>query len=367
MVPSGARVVIKVNAGFGSMPGRHTTDPRVVEALIHLLYEKVNPVRVVILESAAEHHTLRETGMGNTTRQCFSACGIEDVARRTGAELMSVEDDRHVLVNNPHGDIYRQMKIPWTLLDADCLIYVPHMKTHMSCGVTLGIKLGQGCLPYYEQSRFHRCDLPQKLVDLLHVVYPQLTIIDGLWAQQGQGPTSPYEEDMIKDMNLLVAGSDIVAVDAVGSAIMGYQPFEVETTWLAHTQGLGVGELDKIRLCGCGIKTVRRSFRRPDTRLAGIFPNIRFFLGGVCEACRSHLRIYLDQLQAAGVLKKLQKTINVVVGFGVEVPDHLYGPVLVVGDCTATHRHRGIFVEGCCPLAKIFRGLLEVIALCQEG
>ncbi|MCL6478210.1 MAG: DUF362 domain-containing protein [Peptococcaceae bacterium] len=367
LVPPGAGVVVKVNAGFGSPPGRHTTDPRVVEALIRLLQGKVRPARIVILESAAEHHMLRETGMGNTTRQCYSACGIEEVARRTGAELLTVEEDRHIFTENPRGMIYRQMHIPQTLLENDILIYVPHLKTHISCGVTLGIKLGQGCLPYYEQRRFHRCDLPQKLVDLLHVVYPRLTIIDGLWAQQGQGPTSPYEADIIKDMNLLVAGTDVVAVDAVGSAIMGYHPFEVETTRLAHVQGLGTGELEAIQLSGCGLDTVRRSFRRPDQRLAGVFSNINFFLGGACEGCLSHLRIYLDQFQAAGVLQELKRPVNIIVGFAVEVPDQLEGPVLVVGDCTAGHRQRGVFVPGCCPLAKIFRGLMEVIALGQGG
>jgi len=367
VVPRGARVVIKPNAGFGGPPGVHTTDPRVFEALVRLLQAEVQPVDISVVESAAEHHMLKEIGVGRSSRECLEACGLADVARRLRVRVRAVEEEECLKVGIPRAAHYREVYLPRAILEADCLIYVPHMKTHMACGVTLGIKLGQGCLPHYEQRRFHRVDLAQKLVDLLHAVRPRLTVVDGLWAQQGQGPTSPYEADIIRDMNTIVMGTDVVAVDAVGSAVMGYEPFEVPTTWLAHVQGHGEGHLSRIDVRGASLERVRRVFRRPDRRLAGIFPNVQFFLGGACEGCLTHLRIYLDQLHAAGMLNRLSRPVNVAVGYGVELPEPLEGPVLVVGDCTAEHRHRGTFVGGCCPLSGILKGLLTAVAEASGG
>jgi hypothetical protein len=163
-------------------------------------------------------------------------------------------------------------------------------------------------------------------------------------------------------MNVLVASQDVVAADAVGSAIMGFDSFEVPTTWLAHAQGLGIGAMDKIECRGKPIEEVRRVFRRPDLRLNGVYPNVRFFVGGACTGCLSHLRIYLDLLSHAGMLAELKEPINIVVGFQAELPAIKEGSTLVIGDCTNEHRDQGIFVSGCCPLARILEGLLRALA-----
>ena len=84
LVPRDAKVAIKVNAGFAGSPAVHTTDPRVVEALIVLLRNEVQPSRIVVVESAADHHMLKEINFGNTTRECFECCGIADAVRRSG-------------------------------------------------------------------------------------------------------------------------------------------------------------------------------------------------------------------------------------------------------------------------------------------
>ena len=86
------------------------------------------------------------------------------------------------------------------------------------------MKLTQGILPWSEILQFHRSDIEQKIIDLLRMVKPDLSIIDGLWAMQGQGPGSPYKEDLIKNFNTIIAGIDPVAVDSVASSIMGFDP-----------------------------------------------------------------------------------------------------------------------------------------------
>jgi uncharacterized protein (DUF362 family) len=357
-----SRVLLKVNAGFRGCPGVHTTDPRVVEALVQLIIDVSDPREIMIAENAAERHFLDETGVGATTLECFVSTGLEGVSKRTGAKLVPLEHDQHIEVEVPEAKVFSKFKVPRTVLEADTLVFIPHLKTHLATGVTLNLKLNQGVLPTQEKKRCHRSDLSQKLVDLLRVVRPHLSIIDGIWAQQGQGPTSPYEGDVVRDMNVIIAGRDPVAVDAVGSALMGFDPLEIKTTWIAFKEGLGQGDLNRISVLGAEIKRVSRVFKRPSLTLEGVFPNVAFHLGGACEGCISHLRMYLDYLHSLRLLEKLPEKIDVVVGHQA-ILRCLGNYVLVVGDCSTQHKERGMFIEGCCPLSRILWGLLDLISL----
>ena len=64
------------------------------------------------------------------------------------------------------------------------------------------------------------------------------------------------------EMNLVIAGTDPVAVDAVGAAVMGINPTEVEHLVLAEKKGLGTCNLEDITLLGEPIEKVRRKFQR---------------------------------------------------------------------------------------------------------
>jgi hypothetical protein len=82
-------------------------------------------------------------------------------------------------------------------------------------------------------------------------------MIDGLVAMEGQGPLggTPVE------MDVLIAGRDLVAVDSVGCAVMGIDPRRIEHLRLAHERGLGEIDLKKIEVKGLSIAKVRRRFQ----------------------------------------------------------------------------------------------------------
>ena len=362
----GSKIVIKVNAGFCGPPGVYTTDPRVVEALVILLREEVELEEIIIAENAANFHMLEEINVGATTMECFEACGLSRVAERHHVRLLALEHDVHEQVMIPDARVMTHCLVPRTILNADTLIFVPHLKTHIACGVTLSIKLNQGVIPTSEKKRFHDARLTEKLLDLLGIIRPHLSIIDGLWAMQGQGPTSPFPEDIIEDMNVLVAGRNPMAVDAVGTMLMGFDPKDIPVLAKAEQEGLVGYDTDSISLVGSPLEICARKFRAPDMRLKGVYPNVLVYQGEACEGCISHLRIYLDQLLATGILDELTHPLTIILGRNGPVPEMNNGPVLVVGDCTAEHRNRGLFVTGCCPLAHIFQGLLDQVSLCCD-
>jgi uncharacterized protein (DUF362 family) len=62
-------------------------------------------------------------------------------------------------------------------------------------------------------------------------------------------------------MNIVIAGTDPVAVDAVGAAVMDIPPEKVKHLRLAEERGLGTCDLKKIEMLGEPIEKVKKKFR----------------------------------------------------------------------------------------------------------
>jgi len=102
----------------------------------------------------------------------------------------------------------------------------------------------------------HDGKLHENIADLASVLKPSLTVIDGIIAGEG-GETdgSPVK------MDLVIAGTDPVAVDAVGAMVMSVSPTEVRHLVLAEKKGLGTFQPNRIEVVGEPIEKVRRKFR----------------------------------------------------------------------------------------------------------
>lgn len=86
----------------------------------------------------------------------------------------------------------------------------------------------------------------------------KINVVDGLiGAELNETSGSPVE------MNLVIAGNDMVAVDSVASAVMGIDPLKVRYLMLAEERGLGVSNIDEIEVLGKSIEEVAKKFRLP--------------------------------------------------------------------------------------------------------
>ena len=65
-----------------------------------------------------------------------------------------------------------------------------------------------------------------------------------------------------------------MAVDAVGSHLMGIEPEEVMTIRLGHQAGLGEMYLDKIEIHGEELDELKMRWKRPDSVIAERFPGL---------------------------------------------------------------------------------------------
>ena len=267
-------MVVKPNLAY-PYPPPATTDPSVVEAVARLCVEA--GAREVMVGDSSSYSCKNILGYGRwSNMDVIRSTGMDRAAERAGAKIVDFDSAKWATVTIPGGVILRRTEIASPMLEADVVVNVPAMKTHLETLATLAIKNYHGIIPDRWKIQFHKDEISQKIVDVHKAVKTHLVVMDGLLGMEGLGPRmgSPVR------MDLILASSDTVAIDAVTSQVMGIEPDEVETTRLARTQGIGNGSLDSIQTVGLGIGEVRRPFRRPDVRISGIFPGVTVIQGG---------------------------------------------------------------------------------------
>jgi len=141
-------------------------------------------------------------------------------------------------------------------VDTDAFVTVQKIKNHKFMGVTLGLKNLFGLPPYDPYGRprqyfHHLVRLPYVLVDLGRIINPALTVLDGLTCQSG---AEWGGRGLVGDV--LVAGDQVIATDAVATHLMGHdplgdwpaQPFirDRNALRLAHESGFGSAALEAI-------------------------------------------------------------------------------------------------------------------------
>ena len=67
------------------------------------------------------------------------------------------------------------------------------------------------------------------------------------------------------EKNVILAGADQVAVDAVSASMMGFDPMSIEFIRLAHEEGLGCGDISRIDVKDEGVSDVDWGFKSGNT------------------------------------------------------------------------------------------------------
>jgi uncharacterized protein (DUF362 family) len=220
-----------------------TTDSRVIEGVV--TYLKAHDVNNIIIGEGS--------GFADTYH-AFTVAGVDKVARRWNVKLLDLNNDEFTEVSPPQPLALKTVKVAKTAVEST-IISVPKLKLHRMATVTLSLKNMMGVLA--DKGTMHRGQLSKNIVDLASIVRPHIAVIDGIIAGEGTETSgNPVE------MNLVIAGTDPVAVDTVGAATMGVSPSEVKHLHLAAEKGLGTDTLDNITILGEPIENVTRKFRR---------------------------------------------------------------------------------------------------------
>lgn len=158
------------------------------------------------------------------------------------------------------------IEIPRDLIGRN-VVHLPTVKTHVFTTMTGAMKNAFGGLLHFRRHWTHS-QIHKTLVDLLAIqkeIHPGLfAVMDGTIAGDGPGPRAmrPHVK------NLILASSDMVAIDAVSAKLMGFDPMSLEFIRLAHERGLGVGDPKDIEVVGLDISNINFGFRGDEDTFA---------------------------------------------------------------------------------------------------
>jgi len=274
-VRPGQRILLKPNLLEKAAPAEAvTTHPAVLEAVIELVHRAGG--RAVIADSPGGPFTKGVLG------SIYRACGLVDVAGRTGAELN--HDTASVAVSHPEGKMMKRLDLIKVVQDVDAVITLPKLKTHVLTTFTGATKILFGVVPGLTKVNYHaRLDdldqFSEMLVDLLDVVRPVLHIMDGIVGMEGNGPGKHGHP---RPLGVLIAGANAAAVDAVACAVIGCDPRRVPPLRAAVRRGHWDGTMETIEVKGARVEDVAVvDFRLPVTagrNFFGRYPWLRPFV-----------------------------------------------------------------------------------------
>jgi uncharacterized protein (DUF362 family) len=244
---AGKQVVIKPNFNTaGAAPAGTSNDT--LQQLVTELQER-----------DAKGITLGESSGPPNTGEVMGEKGIPDLAADMGFGVVNYDEipDSDWVHFQPNGTHWPEgFHLPRHVVDAEYNVSTCCLKTHGSGGVfTMSMKLSVGLTPKPIRRGMHRSpDMRRMIAELNQGYKPQLIILDGVEAFVDGGPT----RGDLKAGNVVVAGTDRVAVDAVGlailkdlgsnDAIMGTPIFQQEQMVRAVEVGLGVKGPEEIQL-----------------------------------------------------------------------------------------------------------------------
>ena len=239
-VKKGQRVVLKPNMSFARTPDfSATTHPLVVATMAQACIE-AGASQVLVLD-----HTLHRPEL------CLERTGIRDACKSIpGVHVLALQERtffREVKISK--GEVLESVEVVKEILDGHILINIPVAKSHSATGVSLGMKGLMGLV--WDRESFHsRFNINQAIADLGTVIRPHLTILDATRALASGGPGGPGE---VKKPNLIIAGTDPVAVDSYGVSIVpwygqNFKGRQVEHLLAAYQKGLGKIDIDQLRV-----------------------------------------------------------------------------------------------------------------------
>jgi uncharacterized protein (DUF362 family)/Pyruvate/2-oxoacid:ferredoxin oxidoreductase delta subunit len=250
-------VLLKPNILMGKPPERGVnTHPEVVRAVIQWV-KKFNPSKIYVSDSAGgQKPGITETAMKES--------GIQDICEEEGAICVPFEKTEREIYKVKDALEIKEISSSLLIREADLIINIPKIKTHWQCTLTCCIKNMFGTVLLANKAKTHAQTailerFCSALVDIYSISKPQLTVIDGYYCQEGQGPSSG---DVVK-LDIILAGYDGVALDTTVCKIIGFEPREILYLEKAEEKKLGTTDLESVEFLGEPIESVFRQFKRP--------------------------------------------------------------------------------------------------------
>jgi len=239
LIGAGARlakeglIIIKPNL-TNSSPPPVTTSVAAAEAVYN--YCKLHTRAEIIIGEGC--------GTG-TTPEVFAALGYTDLAKSYGIKLIDFNQADTVVLKNDNALQLKQFHMPRIVREA-FVISLPVLKDHSFTKTTIAMKNMFGIAPgrfyagSWNKSKLHSPSTDKSVVDVCLYKKPDLSVVDASVALKGTHLAGKH-----KTLDFILAGFDPVAVDALGSKLLGHNPKRLEYLTLAN--GL-LGSMDNTEI-----------------------------------------------------------------------------------------------------------------------
>ncbi len=223
---------------------------------------------LILKEKGAKSITLAErSGPGDTTHHIMEIKGVIHMAKELGfdiVDLQAIDKDGWVLIKPENSHWENGFLFAKIYKEVESIVQTCCPKTHQFGGhFTLSLKCSVGMVPpglgpgsdYPYMNELHSSPHQRQMIAEINTAYsPDLVVLDGVEAFVDGGPHIGKRVNA----NVMLAGTDRVAIDAVGVAILrllGTTPevsrgkiFEQDQTKRAAELGLGVTSADQIEI-----------------------------------------------------------------------------------------------------------------------
>ena len=244
---SGKTVLLKPNILSDTPPEKAViTHPVFLETSIRLVRE-MGAKRILVGDSPGIQvpgFTAKISGLGETVK-------------KNGAEWVDFTREKTEILF-PGGQVMKKFTVTRAVREADIIINLPKLKTHQLMYFTGAVKNLFGLMPSLVKSPLHarfpsREAFAAMLVDLNLAVNPAYSFMDAIVGMEGPGPGSGTP----RNVGLVLASPNLLAMDTAASFIIGYPPGEIPTNREALSRGFWLSNFEEIEYPGLSPADVR--------------------------------------------------------------------------------------------------------------
>lgn len=254
-------VAVKPNLLKSNVPEECvTTHPSVAQAILEAVRGSGRSAAVV--ESPSGPLT------DKVLRALYDVTGMARAAQAADASLN--EDTSFSKTHIENGHAVKSLPVLNAILQADAVISAAKLKTHSMVTYTGAAKNLFGVVPGMSKAEAHfrfpkKEDFVQMLVDIADFIRPPLSVIDAVWAMEGDGPSAGTP----RYIGALILSDNPFAADAVAGRIIGLDWRDNPVLKCAAERGLW-HEAD-IRLLGASVESLAvKNFRLPRIHEANV-------------------------------------------------------------------------------------------------
>jgi len=209
-IKPGDRVLLKPNFNTAD-PYPASSDHQFLKAVIQIV-KNSKPKDILMGDSCT---LLQKT---QKVMECLNVFALE---KEFGVKVINFEKEKFVK-KKIQGKYLKSVSIPLIFDEVDKIITLPCLKTHRFARFTISLKIAVGIMRKRERIYLHSRNVEEKIAELNLAYKPNLIILDGRKAFVTRGP----EEGDEVEPNILMAGTDRIAIDVEGLKILKSYPAE---------------------------------------------------------------------------------------------------------------------------------------------